>query len=406
MSFFVNSIFVLICFLFWENIFAQNFQQHIQYLASDSLEGRQTASKGELLAAKYISNIFINNDILPKGSMDYLQPFPFNYKGVHGEKNNNDTTKKTAFNIIGFIDNSAKKTVVIGAHYDHLGFDEYHNSTYTGNKQIHNGADDNASGIAMILELAKSLKINNLNKRNYLFIAFSGEELGLLGSNFFVNNSTIDLSNIDYMLNYDMVGRLDKQSKLLTINGVGTSPQFSVLKNIFVDSLKIQTTESGVGPSDHTSFYNKDIPVLHFFTGIHADYHKPSDDIDKINFEGLKSIFHYSLALIDSLDSFDSLIFSKTKDNSANSKTSFKVTLGIMPSYAFEGKGLKIDGVSEGKSASMAGILKGDIIIKMGKKTINDMQDYMNALSAYKKGNKTKVTILRGNEIVTTIVVF
>jgi len=308
--------------------------------------------------------------------------------------------EKTAHNVIGYINNNAEKTIVFGAHYDHLGHDEYHNSLHRGETAIHNGADDNASGVAMIIELARYLKNSNLKNRNYLFIAFSGEELGLFGSNYFVSNAIIDLKSIDYMLNFDMVGRLDDK-KLLTINGVGTSPQFSVLKNINVDSLTLQTTEGGIGPSDHTSFYLKDIPVLHFFSGIHGDYHKPGDDADKINFSGMESIFKFSLALVDSLDEIPQIAFTKTKDNSHSSGSAaspFKVTMGIVPGYAYSGKGLKIDGVSEGKPAQKAGLQKEDIVIQMGKLVINDIDDYMKALGQFQKGEKVRVKVLRSGK--------
>jgi aminopeptidase YwaD len=310
---------------------------------------------------------------------------------------------KTAHNVAGYIDNSAEKTIVIGAHYDHLGYNEYRNSLHKGAPAIHNGADDNASGVAMVLELAKYLKQSGLKNRNYLIVAFSGEELGLLGSNYFVSDSKINFSNIDYMLNYDMVGRLDENQKTLTVNGVGTSPQFNIVKNIQIDSLTIQTTESGIGPSDHTSFYLKDIPVLHFFSGIHSDYHKPSDDADKINFAGMEIIFKYSIALIDSLNNFQKITFTKTKDNVHNSGTSassFKVTLGIMPGYGYSGTGVKVDGVSEGKPAQKAGLKKGDIIIQLGNNKTDDMQQYMKALGFFNKGDKTKIKIIRdGNEM-------
>jgi C-terminal processing protease CtpA/Prc len=197
-----------------------------------------------------------------------------------------------------------------------------------------------------------------------------------------------------------MVGRLDDK-KLLTINGVGTSPQFSILKNISVDSITLQTTESGIGPSDHTSFYLKDMPVLHFFSGLHTDYHKPSDDADKINFAGMESIFKFSLALVDSLDDLPQIAFTKTKDNShssGSSASSFKVTLGIMPGYAYSGKGVKVEDVSEGKPAKKAGLIKDDIVVQLGKFVVDDMQQYMKALGQFSKGDKTTVKVLRNGK--------
>ena len=190
-------------------------------------------------------------------------------------------------NVIGYIDNHAENIIVIGAHYDHLGYGG-HESLYRGERAIHNGADDNASGTSALIELARKLKGSSLNKYNYMFIAFSGEEKGLLGSNYFVKHPTIDLKKVNYMLNMDMVGRLKPTDHVLLINGAGTSPSWdSLLNNIKVDSLRIKTTASGVGPSDHTSFYLEGIPVLHFFSGTHSDYHKPSDDEPLINYNGM-----------------------------------------------------------------------------------------------------------------------
>ena len=175
--------------------------------------------------------------------------------------------EKTGHNVITMLDNKAPTTIVIGAHYDHLGMGDEESSLYRGPAAIHNGADDNASGTAMLLQLALHLNQPQFSKSNYLFIAFSGEEMGLLGSNHFVKNPAIDLKTVSCMLNMDMVGRLKRDEKTLIINGAGTSPRWkTVLDSVAVDSIKIKTSESGVGPSDHTSFYLQDIPSLHFFS--------------------------------------------------------------------------------------------------------------------------------------------
>ena len=194
--------------------------------------------------------------------------------------------EKTGHNVLGYIDNNAMQTVVIGAHYDHLGYGE-EGSLYRGERAIHNGADDNASGTAGLIELARILKASNYKSNNYLFIAFSGEEMGLLGSNHLVKHFPMPVEQVNYMLNMDMIGRLKASDPVLIINGAGTSPEWNpAISAIVIDGVKPKTTESGVGPSDHTSFYLKDIPVLHFFSGTHDDYHKPSDDEHKINYAG------------------------------------------------------------------------------------------------------------------------
>lgn len=309
---------------------------------------------------------------------------------------------KTAHNVIGYIDNGADHTIVLGGHYDHLGMGGA-GSRWTGQPDIHNGADDNASGIALLLEFSDLLKSqmavsgSRLLQNNYMIIAFSGEEMGLLGSKYFVENPTIDLAEINYMLNYDMVGRL-KDGKL-SLNGVGTAPEWSLREGIKVDGIsKVVTTESGVGPSDHTSFYLKDIPVLQFFSGTHTDYHTPKDDADLVNYAGMESIFNYSIDLMSQLDEKGKLTFTKTKDSNNSGAPKFSVTLGVMPDYTFETGGMRIDAVTSGKTADKGGLKGGDIVIQMGNIPVEDMMGYMKALSQFKKGDKTTVKVKRGEE--------
>ena len=313
----------------------------------------------------------------------------------------------TGHNILGYIDNKAKNTVVIGAHYDHLGFGDDESSLYRGEPAIHNGADDNASGVAALIELAKIIKESNDKSNNYLFIAFSGEEKGLLGSNYFMKNPTVPLSTINYMINMDMVGRLKTNEPVLIINGTGTSPAWKITMDyIKVDSLKTKTTESGVGPSDQTSFYLKNIPALHFFSGTHNDYHKPSDDESLINYAGETRIIDYIAQLVHRLNDKGKLEFTKTKDDTNESTPRFKVTLGVIPDYAYEGEGMRIDGVSDGKPASKAGLLAGDIVIKLGEVIVTDMTSYMKGLSMFNKGDSTTVKYKRGTEEITTEIIF
>jgi Zn-dependent M28 family amino/carboxypeptidase len=307
----------------------------------------------------------------------------------------------TAHNVIGFINNKKAKTIVIGAHQDHLGYNEFGGSRYTGGGEIHNGADDNASGVAMMLELMREIKKNKkLRKNNYLFIAFSGEEQGLLGSNFFVKNPTIDVKSIQYMLNFDMVGRLDSMKKTLMIYGVGTSPVWkTALTKLKTDSteIKIKTTESGTGASDHTNFYYENKPVLHFFTGQHYDYHMPSDDEKLINYHGMYQVLGVTMQMIKAVNKTKDFPFTTTKSEESE-KMTFKVTLGIMPDYIFDGTGVRIDGVSQGKPAANAGLLKGDIIVKLGDFQISSMQDYMKSLGKFSKGQTTTIKIKRGDK--------
>jgi len=313
--------------------------------------------------------------------------------------------KNIGHNIVGFIDNKAPYTIVIGAHYDHLGMGS-DGSRYKGKPMIHNGADDNGSGTVGLLELARYL-INSSNKNNnYLFISFSGEEKGLLGSSFFVKSDAYDMNKINYMLNLDMIGRLDSLNTL-TIIGTGTSPIWdSMIKVVDKKNLKIKTSASGVGGSDHTSFYLKNLPVLFFFTGLHKDYHTPFDDVEKINFVGEYQVLQYVETLITNLNDDGKVQFSKVKATDSDKPPTLKVTLGVMPDFAYSGKGFRIDGATDGKPGANAGLKAGDVIIKLGDYPIDEIQSYMKALSNFKKGDKATLIYKRGEETIQTEVQF
>jgi len=309
--------------------------------------------------------------------------------------------KRWAHNVVGWLDNGAPYTVVIGAHYDHLGFGEDGNSLYRGSeKMIHPGADDNASGTAGLIEMARLLKKTKNLRSNYLFVAFSGEESGLIGSKYFIEHSPVSPSKISYMLNMDMIGRLNDSSHVLTIGGYGTSPQWADLiagtlnKKIFV----LNADSSGTGPSDHTSFYLKNIPVLFFFTGIHPDYHKPTDKADKINYTGELQVIKLIYAITQKMDGMNKPVFTRTRDKQYGVAPAFNVTLGIMPDYSFPGSGLRIDAISDGRPAEKAGLKTGDIITRLGDYSVNSLQTYMEALSKFNRGDQTTVVFLRGNE--------
>lgn len=314
-----------------------------------------------------------------------------------------------ARNVVGFKNNHKKRTVIVCAHHDHLGYNEYGNSRYTGPLAIHNGADDNASGVAAMLELARSMKGRKYRKNNYLFIAFSAEELGLLGSKFFIKNSPVELKNINYVINIDMLGRIDSAKQSLMIYGTGTSP---VWEPVFTKTkhdtttLKLVKSASGLGPSDHASFYLENIPVLHFFSGQHADYHKPSDDEDKINYDGMEKSLNFIQSVVKAGNKSGKFPFTKTKDEQPGGRKAFKVSMGIMPDYSFSGNGLMVDGVSEGKPAQAAGLQRGDVIVKLGDFNIGNVQDYMAALQQLDKGQTVPVVVKRGSEEITLKVTF
>ena len=390
-------IFTLSCST--NSVYKNNIIFDVEYLSSDELEGRSTGSKGEELAANYIEKRFKELNVEPIGENGYFQEFSFKQKShPHDTISTSDSIQEnsiTGKNVIGFIDNKSINTIVVGAHYDHLGFGGEGSLYRSDSLKIHNGADDNASGVSLMLDLAAKLKDNNNN--NYMFIAFSGEELGLLGSNFFVKNPTIDIKSINYMINMDMVGRLNNENTL-AVYGLGTSPIFKQTIKSNNKNFKIIENESGVGPSDHTSFYLNDIPVLHFFTGQHSDYHKPSDDSELLNYEGINLISDFIYSIISDLNDNGKLPFRETKNESQETPR-FKVSLGVIPGYLYDGKGMRIDGVSKGKPAEKAGFQKGDIVIKLGDEEVTDMMSYMKALSKYENGDKVDVQISRKNEL-------
>ena len=400
---------ISILFIIFSNfiLIAQNKQEiinkmidEVTYLASDALEGRETGTDSEKLAAKYISSKFEEYNLTKRGQEGYLQYFEATIK----ENPHTQSVKRkiTGINVVGYIDNKQQQTIIIGAHYDHLGYGNF-GSLHDGEKEVHNGADDNASGVSILINLANSL--TDIKNYNYLLIAFSGEEHGLFGSSYYAKNPTIDLEKVRFMVNFDMVGRLNKENTL-ALNGIGTSSKWEDLINDANKfDFKLKTTESGIGPSDHTSFYLQDIPVIHLFTGQHEDYHKPSDDVEKINFNGMYKIHEYVKEIIIKSIEIDDFDFQKTKSDTTTAPR-FKVTLGVMPDYLFDGKGMRIDGVSKGKTAEKFGILKGDIVVKIGDIDVNDMMGYMKGLSKFEKGNSTVVKINRQEEIIDIPIIF
>lgn len=347
--------------------------------------------------------VYVSKEAAKKYFTDKTATLDIKLRTDIGEKN------RIGHNVIGYIDNRAATTVILGAHFDHLGYGEDGNSMLrTGEKLIHNGADDNASGTAALIELARILKNSKVKNNNYLFIAFSGEELGLFGSKYFTEHPTIDLNTVNYMINMDMVGRLNDSTKVLSVGGYGTSPQWASVINKQDKKLPfvIKIDSSGTGPSDHTSFYRKDIPVLFFFTGQHKDYHRPSDDADKINYIGELKVVDYINSLITNLDKQNQkIVFLKTRETQM-STTSFKVTLGIMPDYTYDGSGVRADGVTDGRPAAKAGLKEGDVIIQLGDNLVSSMETYMQALNKFNKGDKTKVKFKRGNETLESAIEF
>lgn len=316
--------------------------------------------------------------------------------------------ERTGYNVVGLLDNGVGRSTVVGAHFDHLGWGD-EGSLHRGEPAIHHGADDNASGTAVLMQLARDLArketdasspmSNGATSSDHLFIAFSGEEKGLYGSNYWTKNSTYPLDSINYMINLDMVGMLDSLGSI-GINGVGTSPSWSAVDSVKAGALLIKSTLGGIGSSDHTSFYLQNIPAIHFFTGTHENYHRPGDTWEKLNYPGMLRIARFIEELMQRLDARGELAFTKTDEENATATPRFKVTLGVVPDYMYNGSGMRIDGVTEGRPASAAGLRKGDVVLGLGSVEVTDMMAYMKALGHFEKGHTATVRVLRdGKEL-------
>ena len=346
-----------------------------------------------------------------------------------------------SFNVVGILPGTDPKlkneAIVIGAHYDHLGRGG-EGSLAPREGDIHHGADDNASGTAGMLELARIFSAQK-PRRTIVFIAFSGEEEGLIGSNYYVNHPVVPLANTVAMINMDMIGR--QVEKKLLIGGIGTAQDWRAMidaKNVVPTAaaslnvpgvgsanlavnlpvnvnvngqpvvsapgknFELTLTEDGFGPSDHSSFYAKQVPVLFFWTGTHNDYHKPSDTYDKINYEGEARILSFVASIVRDIDRSDARPkFTVAKSDSQGRSTGFRVYLGTIPNYADSNDGLTLDGVREESPAAKAGLKAGDKIVKMAGRDVKNVYDYTQALSEMKAGQEYEVELLRGGQRMT-----
>lgn len=338
-----------------------------------------------------------------------------------------DLIKKTAdaYNVIGILEGTdpqlKSEAIVIGAHYDHLGRGGA-GSLAVNSTEIHHGADDNASGSAALLELARYFAKAKNNKRTLIFIAFSGEEEGLLGSKHYVNNPVFPLDKTVAMFNMDMIGRLTEDK--LTVGGIGSAAEwrdlvnskneiivsprnagsnFAETKRDSVRRFSLQLSEDGFGPSDHASFYGKQIPVLFFFTGTHNDYHKPSDTADKINYAGLFKITQYVGELVQYVDAnMKQRPTYKVAQTSGqgDGRRGFNVTIGVVPGYGEANDGMNVDGVRDGSPAAVAGIKAGDKIVKFAGKDVRNVQDYTFILGDLKADTEYEIVVNRAGQVI------
>ena len=301
--------------------------------------------------------------------------------------------------------------LIFGAHFDHLGMGGPGSSSRKPDTvAVHHGADDNASGVAMLIELAgKFAGTRDSHKKSLIFLSFSGEELGILGSKYYADHPEEDLSKTEVMINLDMVGRL-KETKDLQIGGVGTADGLKDIASGLYDTnkLKIAYTEEGSGPSDHSAFYAKDVPVLFFTTGAHEDYHTPSDTWDKINYDGMLTVADLIYKIASHLaNDTAKLVYKEAgpKGDVIRVPRRRGVTLGIMPDFAGVVKnGLRADLVTPGRPAALGGMKKGDIIVSINGQTVNNIEDYMYRMSQLKHGQTISVEVMRDDKKLVLII--
>jgi len=311
--------------------------------------------------------------------------------------------KGPAYNVLGRLrGKSSERAVIVGAHYDHLGRGGEGSLAPSEQGEIHNGADDNASGTAAVLEIARILASGPEPESDIVFALWSGEELGLLGSEHWAKHPTVPLEQVAANLNLDMVGRAG--SGKLAVLGVGTAAPFEAWVDEAGPAAGLATAAStsgqGVGGSDHQTFLKRKIPALHLFTGVHADYHKPSDDLERFEADGSARVVGFSVDLVRRMAAVESLAYVEPKSEPTEGEqpklgAGWRVWFGSMPDYAFEGPGVRLSGTSEGSPAEKAGLLAGDVLLQVGDVAIGNIYDFMHALQTYKPGDVVLTKFLR-----------
>lgn len=372
-------------------------QDHIEWLTNNELEGRLAGLSGEARAANYISDQFLKSGLQPAGDNGtYFQQFVLEGPIPQAMEVENHISR----NVIGRIEGTDEsgQVIIIGAHFDSQGRGGVISMETNDERETHPGADDNASGTVGLLLLADYFSDYEPSK-DIIFIAFSAEELGLLGSGYYVYQMQTPADSIVAMINLDMIGRMSDNQ--LSLSGTGTAELWDdIISNIGSDSLKISRTSTGSGASDHSSFYEAGIPVLHYFTGIHDDYHRPTDTAEKINYNGIRKVVNHAAELIEVLDGIDAseMNFKESTDPSGATFDAEGPTLGVLPDYSYTGSGFKIDSVRAGEPGEQAGMQSGDVIIRMNNIEITDIYDYMESLDGIQRGDEVKITVLRNGD--------
>jgi Peptidase family M28/PDZ domain/PA domain len=310
--------------------------------------------------------------------------------------------KQTARNVVAYLPGSGTPTIVLGAHYDHLGRGDHGNSLASKDEigRVHAGADDNASGTAAVLALGEALA-KQPHRRHIVLTFWSGEELGLVGSNAFVATSPVPIDQIEAYLNFDMVGRM--QDNKLTIQAMGTSSAWAriVEQANIAAGFDLQLQQDPYQPTDVASFNQAGVPCLGFFTGTHADYHRPSDTAAKIDYADLDRVVEFASAIVRKLDALDPPpAFTKVAQptESGAGRAGVRVYTGTIPDYSTDAKGLLLSGVIAGGPAEQAGLQKGDVIVEIAGQSITNIYDYTYALEVLKIGQPAKVVYLRGGQ--------
>jgi hypothetical protein len=376
----------------------------VRYLADDALEGRLAGSAGERCAGDFIAGRFRALGLRGAGGEgSYFQDVPL------ASMLNPHAPGGTGRNVLAVLEGAdpALRTefIVIGAHYDHLGRGEIGSLTPEQRGEVHNGADDNASGVSAMLHVAEMLVRGPRPARSILFMAFTGEESGLLGSSFFVNNATIPVNRIRAMLNMDMVGRLADGA--LIVYGVDTAAEWrSLLEPAAADlGIPLALRGEGYGPSDHTSFYTSDIPVLHFFTNTHGEYHRPADDWDLIDATGLANVARLVGTVAARLAAAPTTLTLQRgagePPRAGSGRAGSGAYLGTVPDFSPVERGVLLGGVTPGSPGERAGLRKGDVLIRFGRHDVADLEGMTEAMRQYQPGDEVELVVLRAGQPVT-----
>ena len=385
-----------------QNAAADQLVNDINFLAADRLGGRMTGTPGADSAAAYLARRFEQAGLQPS-TAGWLQPFTIADDAPAAQSTH--LGGATGYNVIGIMPGSDPdlrgESVIVGAHYDHLGLGGFGALDPDSTGIVHNGADDNASGAAALVHIARRLR-GNPPKRTIVFIAFAGEELGLLGSAYYVRHPVYPLSQTEAMVNMDMIGRI--RNNRLIVFGAATAREFPAL----LDSLNwyagfdLKATGDGYGPSDHASFYAAGLPVLHVFTDLHEDYHRSTDDVYKINHDGLLRVADFAATIVVALGNRTAPLTlvevpQPTAAATGSSRSSgYGAYLGTIPDMTGGTQGVRLTGVRKESPAARGGLRSDDVIIRIGRYEVASLRDMSAALKSYKPGDEVDITVLRG----------